>query len=126
MTKITGTVKWFNETKGFGFITPESGGKDVFVHYTAIDVNGFKTLTVGQKVEFDIQEGSKGSAANNVTIIWLLLKMISYELLNCKIIYLIGYINILTHPEYNRMSFIDNNKFNFHYVLYYMVVIGIM
>jgi len=69
MTKITGTVKWFNETKGFGFITPEGGGKDVFVHYTAIDVNGFKTLTVGQKVEFDIQEGSKGSAANNVTII---------------------------------------------------------
>ncbi|WGL96638.1 cold-shock protein [Arsenophonus nasoniae] len=69
MTKITGTVKWFNETKGFDFITPEGGGKDVFVHYTAIDVNGFKTLTVGQKVEFDIQEGSKGSAANNVTII---------------------------------------------------------
>jgi hypothetical protein len=48
--------------------------------------------------------------------------MISYELLNCKIIYLIGYINILTHPAYNRMSFIDNNKFNFYYVLYYIVV----
>ncbi|MFV9998084.1 MAG: cold shock domain-containing protein [Arsenophonus endosymbiont of Dermacentor nuttalli] len=69
MVKITGTVKWFNETKSFSFITPEDGGKDVFIHYTAIDVNGFKTLTVDQKVEFDIQEGSKSSAANNVTII---------------------------------------------------------
>ncbi|HGJ5876228.1 MAG TPA: cold shock domain-containing protein [Arsenophonus sp.] len=69
MAKITDTVKWFNETKGFGFITPEDRGKDVFVNYTAIDVNGFKTLTVGQKVEFDIQEGSKVSAANNVMII---------------------------------------------------------
>lgn len=69
MAKITGTVKWFSEKKGFGFITPEGGGNDIFVHYTAIFGNGYKTLIEGQKVAFDIQESCKGFAANNVMII---------------------------------------------------------
>ncbi len=54
MSKIKGNVKWFNESKGFGFITPEDGSKDVFVHFSAIQTNGFKTLAEGQRVEFEI------------------------------------------------------------------------
>jgi len=66
MARITGTVKWFNDAKGFGFITPESGGKDCFVHHTAIQGDGFKSLTEGQRVEFEIVQGQKGPAAQNV------------------------------------------------------------
>ncbi len=64
--KTTGTVKWFNETKGFGFITPEGGAKDCFVHHTAIQGQGFKTLAEGEKVEFEVVQGQKGPAAQNV------------------------------------------------------------
>nr|AHG05845.1 cold shock protein 3 [Triticum aestivum] len=64
--QITGKVKWFNESKGFGFITPDDGSKDVFVHFTAIAGNGFKTLAEGQRVEFEIQDGQKGPSAVNV------------------------------------------------------------
>ncbi|MFN2348219.1 MAG: cold-shock protein [Thioalkalivibrio sp.] len=62
----TGTVKWFNESKGFGFITPDDGGKDVFVHFSAIGGSGFKTLAENQKVSFDVQDGPKGPQAANV------------------------------------------------------------
>lgn len=65
MAKSTGTVKWFNERKGFGFISPESG-PDVFAHFSAISGSGFKTLTEGQKVEFDITDGKKGPQAENI------------------------------------------------------------
>lgn len=65
--RTTGTVKWFDESKGFGFITPADGDKDCFVHYSAIQGDGFKTLTQGEKVEFEIVEGTKGPAAENVT-----------------------------------------------------------
>lgn len=61
-----GTVKWFNEEKGFGFITPEDGSKDCFVHFSAIQGEGFKKLTEGEKVEFEIVDGQKGPAAQNV------------------------------------------------------------
>jgi cold shock protein len=64
--RTTGTVKWFNETKGFGFITPENGAKDCFVHYSAIQGNGFKTLAEGERVEFDLVQSPKGPAAENV------------------------------------------------------------
>ncbi|MBF8269329.1 MAG: cold-shock protein [Gammaproteobacteria bacterium] len=64
---VTGTVKWFNESKGYGFITPADGSPDVFVHYSAIQGSGFKTLTEGQTVEFEIQNGAKGPQAANVT-----------------------------------------------------------
>lgn len=65
MSRSTGTVKWFNEAKGFGFIEAE-GGKDVFVHYSAISGAGFKTLAEGQRVEFDVKDGQKGPQAENV------------------------------------------------------------
>lgn len=61
MAKIKGQVKWFNESKGFGFITPADGSKDVFVHFSAIQGNGFKTLAEGQNVEFEIQDGQKAT-----------------------------------------------------------------
>lgn len=61
-----GTVKWFDESKGFGFIAPEDGSRDVFVHYTAIDGKGFRTLTQGQAVEFDSKAGPKGPQATVV------------------------------------------------------------
>lgn len=67
--RLKGQVKWFNESKGFGFITPADGSKDVFVHFSAIQGNGFKTLAEGQNVEFEIQDGQKGPAAVNVTAI---------------------------------------------------------
>ncbi|KAM3364355.1 hypothetical protein ACQJBY_014600 [Aegilops geniculata] len=66
---LTGQVKWFNESKGFGFITPDDGSKDVFVHFSAIAGNGFKTLAEGQNVEFTIENGAKGPTAANVKAI---------------------------------------------------------
>ncbi len=63
---ITGTVKWFDDSKGFGFVTPEDGSKDVFVHHTAIQGTGFKTLTEGQQVQFEVEQGPKGPSAVNV------------------------------------------------------------
>lgn len=62
----TGTVKWFNEAKGFGFITPSDGGADVFVHFSAIQGSGFRTLVEGQAVTFDTEQGQKGLQAANV------------------------------------------------------------
>ena len=62
----TGTVKWFNESKGFGFISPEDGGKDVFVQFSAIQADGFRTLAEGQAVTFDVEDGPKGPQASNV------------------------------------------------------------
>ena len=66
MARTTGTVKWFNDAKGYGFITPENGSKDCFVHHTAIKADGFRSLAEGDRVEFDIVEGQKGPAAENV------------------------------------------------------------
>lgn len=65
--RVKGTVKWFNDQKGFGFITPESGQKDVFVHQSAIIANGFRSLAEGDKVEFIIEQGPKGPAAGQVS-----------------------------------------------------------
>jgi cold shock protein len=64
----TGTVKWFNESKGFGFITPEDGGKDLFAHFSAIQSQGFKTLKEGQRVTFDVGAGPKGPQASNILV----------------------------------------------------------
>jgi cold shock protein len=62
----TGKVKWFNESKGYGFIEPDGGGRDVFVHYSAIQGEGYKTLSEGQAVEFEVMQGEKGPQASNV------------------------------------------------------------
>jgi CspA family cold shock protein len=62
----TGTVKWFNDSKGFGFITPEDGGSDLFAHFSAIQAQGFKTLKEGQRVNFDVTTGPKGLQASNI------------------------------------------------------------
>ena len=66
MARITGTVKWFNDAKGFGFITPADGSKDVFVHFSAISSEGFKSLAEGDKVEFEVVQGQKGPQASEV------------------------------------------------------------
>jgi CspA family cold shock protein len=66
MARTRGVVKWFNDQKGFGFITPETGGKDCFVHHSAIQANGFKTLTEGDNVEFDVVKAEKGPQAEHV------------------------------------------------------------
>ena len=62
----TGTVKWFNDAKGYGFITPDDGGEDLFAHFSAIKMDGFKTLKQGQRVTFDLKEGEKGRQADNI------------------------------------------------------------
>jgi cold shock protein len=64
--RTTGRVKWFNDSKGFGFITPDDGSKDCFVHHTAVQGEGFKTLAEGERVEFEIVQGQKGPAAQGV------------------------------------------------------------
>ena len=68
-TVAIGTVKWFNDAKGFGFITPEDGSKDVFVHHSAVSMDGFRTLSEGQRVEYEVTQGAKGPAAGNVRAI---------------------------------------------------------
>jgi CspA family cold shock protein len=65
----TGTVKWFNDGKGFGFITPETGGKDLFAHFKEIRGEGFKSLTEGQRVTFEVTQGQKGLQASNIRVI---------------------------------------------------------
>ena len=64
--RSTGVVKWFNDAKGFGFITPDNGEKDCFVHHSAIQADGFRSLSEGERVEFDLVQGEKGPAAENV------------------------------------------------------------
>ena len=64
-----GTVKWFNDSKGYGFITPDDGSKDLFVHHSALAADGYKSLAEGAKVEFDAREGEKGPEATNVTLV---------------------------------------------------------
>ena len=63
----TGTVKWFNDAKGFGFITPDDGGEDLFAHFSAIQMNGYRALDEGSEVEFEVKTGPKGLQAENVT-----------------------------------------------------------
>lgn len=65
---VSGTVKWFNEDKGFGFLSPSDGGKDVFVHFRSIASEGFKTLVEGQSVTFNVEQGQKGPQASNVVV----------------------------------------------------------
>ncbi len=65
----TGTVKWFSDDKGYGFITPDDSGKDLFVHHSAIQASGFKSLAEGAKVEFEVREGQKGPEATNVSLV---------------------------------------------------------
>lgn len=69
MESTTGTVKWFNADKGYGFLTPADGGKDVFVHFRSIATEGYKTLVEGQSVQFSIEQGQKGPQAANVVIL---------------------------------------------------------
>ncbi|WP_218312704.1 cold-shock protein [Alteromonas antoniana] len=69
MSTVTGTVKWFDETKGFGFISQADGGKDVFVHFRAIKSDGFRTLTEGQQVQFVVEQGQKGPQASDVEVL---------------------------------------------------------
>jgi CspA family cold shock protein len=64
----TGTVKWFNDEKGFGFISPDDGGDDLFAHFSAININGFKSLKEGQKISFEVAQGAKGKQAANIQI----------------------------------------------------------
>lgn len=64
----TGTVKWFNNAKGYGFILPDKGGEDLFVHYSSIQMDGYKTLKAGQEVSFDIIQGNKGLHATNIRL----------------------------------------------------------
>jgi len=66
MTNQTGTVKWFDEGKGFGFITPDAGGKDLFAHYSEIKASGFKSLAEAQRVQYDVGQGQKGPQATNI------------------------------------------------------------
>jgi CspA family cold shock protein len=66
MTNETGIVKWFNDGKGFGFITPDSGGKDLFAHFSEIQGTGFKSLAENQRVEFEVKQGQKGLQASNI------------------------------------------------------------
>jgi cold shock protein len=65
----TGTVKWFNDSKGFGFITPDDGGKDLFAHHSSIQMDGYKSLKEAQKVSFDAVAGTKGPAATNIRMV---------------------------------------------------------
>ena len=67
----TGTVKWFNNAKGYGFIRPEEGGEDVFAHYSTIEMDGYRSLKAGQEVCFDLQEGPKGLHATNIAVVKL-------------------------------------------------------
>ncbi|PRA31325.1 cold-shock protein [Pseudomonas poae] len=69
MARATGTVKWFNAEKGFGFIVQAGGGPDLFVHYSSIQSDGFKTLEEGQRVEYEVKEGQKGPQADDVRVI---------------------------------------------------------
>ncbi|AGF48997.1 cold-shock protein [Candidatus Kinetoplastidibacterium galati] len=66
-SKSTGTVKWFNDAKGFGFITPDNGGEEIFAHFSSIQMDGFKTLKEGQKVSYETVQGPKGKQALNIT-----------------------------------------------------------
>lgn len=65
--RSTGTVKWFNDAKGFGFITPDDGGEDLFAHFSSIQMSGFKTLKEGQRVVYEVIQGPKGKQALNIT-----------------------------------------------------------
>jgi CspA family cold shock protein len=65
----TGTVKWFNDSKGFGFVTPDDGSDDLFAHYSAINMGGFKSLKEGQKVSFEVVQGAKGKQASNIQVV---------------------------------------------------------